>query len=148
MIWSKYCIRHTIDSINTSCVDRYVFISIIRFSHLKFTSFTLPYPVLLHFFYSLWPIESVKIINKSVCIFCNLEYPLPECLFLHTSSTSITSIECCHFFIRKSCFTAWTIVNWKILLIGKSFFEKLEKNPLCPLIILWIGCIYHTIPIV
>lgn len=148
MVWGKNCICHTIDRINTSGIYRDKLIYIIRFSHLEFAPFTLPYPILLHLFDAFWPIKSFKIINQSICIFCNLEYPLTKSPFLDTGSTSITSIESGHFFIRKTCFTAWTIVYRKILLIGKSSLEKLKKYPLCPLIIFWICRIYHTIPII
>lgn len=131
-----------------SMQDQSGWLSFYFFYHSKFTPLTLPDPVFLHLFDAFWPIKSFKIINQSICIFCNLEYPLTKSPFLDTGSTSITSIESGHFFIRKTCFTAWTIVYRKILLIGKSSLEKLKKYPLCPLIIFWICRIYHTIPII
>lgn len=118
------------------------------FEHSKLTPLTLPYPVFLHFLDSLWPIESIKIIDESICIFGNLEYPLTKSSFLDTSSTPVTGIESCHFFVGESRLTTRAIVNRKILLIGKSSLEKLQKNPLSPLVIFWTRRIYHTIPII
>lgn len=118
------------------------------FHHTKLTAFTLPYPVSLHLLDPFRPIESVEIRDKTICIFSNFEHPLPDRTSLDSSSTSVTGIIRKDFFIGKSCLTAWTIIDREILFICETSAKQFEKDPLRPFIVLWIGRVYHTIPVI
>ena len=52
-----------------------------------------------------------------------------------------------YLFICKYYLTGCTEVNSHFFLICKACVEKLKENPLCPLIITWVGGIYLTRPV-
>lgn len=102
----------------------------------------------MHFLDPLWPVETIEVRDETICVLRDFEYPLTDRATLDTRPTSITGIIREDFFIRESSLTRWTVVDREVLLVGESSTEKLEKYPLSPLIVLWIGRIDHTIPVI
>ena len=50
-------------------------------------------------------------------------------------------------FIGKDNFTGWTVVNQSLVSVSETFFKKLQENPLCPFVVVFLGCINNTIPV-
>ena len=71
MIGCEDRIGHTIDGIDTSRIDADRLRCIIRFLHLELTPLTLAYPVALHLLDPVGPVETIEIIDESICIVCD-----------------------------------------------------------------------------
>ena len=50
-------------------------------------------------------------------------------------------------FIGKDNFTGWTVVNQSLVPVSETFFKKLQENPLCPFVVVFLSCINNTIPV-
>ena len=146
MFRCKYHEGSTMKSIRAGGVNGdLVFASFNREMNLSTVRFS--DPVTLHLLYLFRPIQFIQIVKQSVRILGNTEHPLAEIFLCYLSAAPLTfSID--NLFICKSCLTGRTPVDWKFLLICKTIFEHLNKNPLCPLIEFRICGIYFHVPII
>ncbi len=84
--------------------------------------------------------------NKSVCILRNSHYPLTDPAACDLGPAALT-VPIDHFLIRQTHFTGGAPINGHLSLVSQSLFEELDENPLGPLVIVGIGCIYDPTPI-
>jgi hypothetical protein len=52
-----------------------------------------------------------------------------------------------HLFVCQADFILWAPVDRHFLLIGQAVFEKLDEDPLRPLVILRVGCVDEPLPV-
>ncbi len=91
-------------------------------------------------------IDLIQIVNQLLCILGNLEHPLAFNLTDNLASAALT-YTVNNLFVGKTDLTGGTPVNRHLRLIRKSLLEKLQENPLRPLIVPGIGGIYLSAPV-
>src|SRR3989338_6967976 len=105
---------------------------------INLCSFGATNPITLSFFNFFWPIEPFKPIQKFFSIVSNFEHPLFHCSLFDGAAASF-ALPCCYLLVCQYRFVFGAPINWCFCLIYQSFFEKLQKNPLRPAIIVGGG---------
>ena len=103
-------------------------------------------PVFLGSFYSFDIIDFVKVIDKALGIFGDFKHPLGFDFVNNFASAAFTNAVY-YFFVRKNNFAAGAPVYVCLFFISKAAFEKLDKNPLGPFIIVGVGGVDFSVPI-
>ena len=101
-------------------------------------SFAEPVPFLLPM--NLINFNEIKIVDKSLCICCNLEHPLALFASYDFAAASFTNAVY-NFFVCENALTACTPVNSHLGLVSKTLLEELEENPLSPLVVAFVCCV-------
>ena len=103
-------------------------------------------PVFLLSLYTVGIINKVKVIDKSVGILGDFEHPL-RLYFVNNFTSAAFANTVYNLFVCKYAFTGSTPVYIHFFFIGKAVFEELNKNPLSPLVIIRVSCIYLSAPV-
>ena len=91
-------------------------------------------------------IQFVQVFNQSIGIFGNRNHPLFFVL-AHHFGTAALAAAVDHFFVGQSHFAGRTPVDGNLVLIGQTFFKKLDKHPLRPFVIFRITGGYAAVPV-
>ena len=105
------------------------------------------YPVALHVFYAFRPVNLIEVVNKSVCIICNLKKPLLQKLSFDFCATTIgEAID--HLLICKNCLIDWIPINQSLFLISFPFVKHLKKHPLRPFVVAGVAGLKSLAPVI
>ena len=144
MLGRKNHVRCTVKGIGARCVNRQFIARVKR--EINLGAAASANPVFLLNLYLFDIIKIVKVINQALSIFRDSEHPLAFKL-LHNLAAAALANAVYNLLIRKSAFAACAPVYRHFLLVSKSFFKHFKENPLRPLIIGWIGCVYLPVPV-
>ena len=131
--------------ITSCCVYCYYIIVAVNFE-INFRTFGSADPVFLLCFNFINIICLVKVINKLLSIFSYFKHPL-ALIFLNNFSAATFTNAANNLFVCKTNFTACAPVDRHFLFICKTFFKQLKENPLCPFIVVRVGCVYFSCPV-
>ncbi len=123
---------------------------VIRLFHLKGykCAFALSYPVFLHSLYLFRPaFKFFYILKQSFGIVGNFEKPLFQFPLAHLCAATFAQTVY-HLFIGQYRFTGRTPIHCGFLFIGQTLFIQLQKQPLCPFIIIGMASCHFPVPII
>ena len=143
---SKYHKCSSVECIRSCCINSDLLISSF-YREVNFCTVRFSDPVSLHLLNLLRPVKFIKVIQQTVCIFCNAKHPLTKVLLCNVCTTTLT-FTIHNLFVCKTCLTGRTPVDRELFFISKTFLEHLNKDPLCPLVELRICCIHFHIPVI
>ena len=105
-------------------------------------------PILLHQFDLVRPsVQSVELLEKSVCIIRNLKIPLRQVLLSYRRVTTLTAAFD-YLLVGKYCPAGRTPVYRILLLVCQPFFLELYEQPLHPAIIVVLACCDLSVPVI
>src|SRR4051812_11450663 len=113
---------------------------------INFCAFTLSYPVSLLRFDPLRIVYGIKILVQTLGILGDSKHPLLLLPLLHRSSAAL-ALTIDDLLVSKANLILRTPVDKLLVLVGKSVLKKLEEEPLCPLVILWVSRVYLPRPV-
>ena len=146
MLRSQYHKCCAVKCIRSCCVDSDLFISSIH-RELYLSTVGLTDPVCLHLLNLLRPVQFVQVVQKSLCIFGNLEHPLTEVLLCYFRTAALTfSID--NFLVCKSGLTGRAPVDRELFLVSKAGLKHLYKNPLSPFVEVRVCRVDLSVPVV
>src|SRR3989339_83080 len=147
MLRSNHQICHAKDCVNSGSINRYLIVCSLYFKiHFHTKRFT--YPVFLHYpdffrpafkFFNIFK-QPVRIVGYFIepliqFFFCNFRFTPP--------ADPVNDLFICH--NRQ---TLWTPVSFFLFLVSKTFFVKLQKKPLSPLIVIRSASSNLTTPVI
>ena len=91
-------------------------------------------------------VRQIQIVNQLLGIFCNFEHPLAFYLTDNLAAAAFADAVD-HLFICQDAFAGGAPVDRHFTFIGKPMLEKLEENPLGPLVIARIGGVNFAVPV-
>ena len=142
------CDNHECDTekcIRTCCINAETLLFIIQFEVHKCTC-GFADPVLLLLFDIVRVIHFVQTFKQFVCILGDAKIPYFLGLLDNITVADIT-FAALAVFVGKDNLTGWTVVNQSLVTVSKTIFEKLQENPLCPFVVVFLCCINDTIPV-
>src|SRR3972149_1827228 len=113
----------------------------------NFRTLSLAHPVLLHYFYAFWPVQTIMI-EKLLGVFSNSEEPLLQLLFSHGRATSLTKTFSDYLFVSQHCLTLRTPVNRCLSSIGQTSVIQFKEKPLRPFIVVRQASNHFTVPVI
>ena len=133
--YAVYCFDASCE--NVSCCQ--FFSAVIHNIKCHLHSFASANPITLKFFEIFVHFNSVNISKKFFGILFHFEKPNILFLLNNFAVTSVTNAALT-VFIRKNGFAIWAIIDNAFLLVCFSIFKKFQKNPLRPLVIIFVTC--------
>ncbi|MBA7668878.1 hypothetical protein ES703_76996 [subsurface metagenome] len=110
-------------------------------------AYTLTYPVSLHHLYPLRPVNAIML-HKLISILDNAKEPLLQISLTDRCPTALTEAPTYHLFVSQHCLTARAPVNRSPTPISQTSLIQLQKEPLCPLIVIRQAGNHLTAPVI
>ena len=146
MFGGKHHVRRTEESVAASREDGDILV-IARNTEIDEGAGGFPDPVALHLLDALRPVEVIEILEKPLGIFRDLEHPLTHRpAFDRMVAALRTAVY--DLFVRKHRAERGAPVHRHLRDIGKPLLVELLENPLRPLVVLRIGRVHLTVPVV
>ena len=149
MLWSQNHKSNTKSSIGTG--GKYPDLLFLYSGVVKgkgnLSALALAYPVPLHYFYPLWPVNAIMF-HKLIGIFGDAEEPLLQISPTHCGTTALTEAPAHYLFISQHRLAVGAPVNRSLAPISQISIVKLQEEPLCPLVVLRQAGNYLSTPVV
>ena len=106
-------------------------------------------PVALHFLNAFWPVNQVQIINQTIGIGRDLQDPLLHWLAVDWVAAPLR-LAVNDFFIgdNRTAHEVRSPVDHDLIFIGQPLLVQLFKDPLRPLVVVWISRVDFAIPVI
>ena len=98
-----------------------------------------PDPVALGLFGGFGPVETVEVVQQPARVVGDAEEPLLERPLLHFGAAPL-ALAVDDLLIGEDGLVVRAPIDGRALLIGQSALKQLQEKPLCPLVIVRIGC--------
>src|SRR3989344_2973900 len=101
---------------------------------VDFGSFRAAYPVFLRLLYLLRPVEGVEVLDEALRIVGYLDIPLKH-LLLHDLAVAPLTLTVYHLLVGEHSLVFRTPIDRGLLAVNQARFEKLQEEPLRPLVV-------------